>query len=149
MTNPRQRKRRKAPTGRKPKKLAQHAPRGRVQRAITVTNPTIREKWDKTKTLNQNLQGLGLSADPNVTIKLPKPVEVDTSSPAPKQDLSALKQLEVQAASAESVAIHPAAGELGFLKRCVEKHGTDFDVSGTEAPHVVGRGWAAVYVAMM
>eukprot|EP00041_Stephanoeca_diplocostata_P037722 m.1440234 g.1440234 ORF g.1440234 m.1440234 type:complete len:164 (+) comp25093_c2_seq4:158-649(+) len=95
-------------------------PKKREQAAVaSIANDIVGKVWDKTKTLKQNFNAVGLVMDPNARARKPGAIQ------EPASGSSVVAEIEKAVKNVKRNKRFAAAGEIEFVERLVAKHGTD------------------------
>jgi hypothetical protein len=148
MGNPRQRRRQMSHVGGSKMRKSKHKAiqPANLTRRVTIGMEAVRERWDRTKTLKENMTALGLARDANLSVPGPanpaNPVNAvrlhleltgDAAAPPPPPSAAdagkpkpLIAELEHMAASATPRIAYVPEGELLLVKNLVDKYGVDF-----------------------
>ncbi|KAL3864483.1 hypothetical protein ACJMK2_006162 [Sinanodonta woodiana] len=100
--------------------------------------PEIRQAWDNKKTVLQNMADMGLSADPNKTIKIPSTKELigpknmkvednnQTKKPPKPKKIYVAQALEEQASSSSEKKLRLSEPDVQYCIYMMEKYGDDY-----------------------
>ncbi|XP_071089975.1 uncharacterized protein [Haliotis cracherodii] len=101
-----------------------------------ITCETVSEAWDEKKSVAQNMQDMGLSADSNQTIRIPKTKEFLTKSAEVVMAIKSKKKkavkhhvvdaLEKQAKIPQEARLRLSDLEVRYCAHMMEKHGEDY-----------------------
>ncbi|XP_046558669.1 uncharacterized protein LOC124267725 isoform X1 [Haliotis rubra] len=101
-----------------------------------ITCETVRESWDEKKSVAQNMHDMGLSADSNKTIRIPKTKEFLTKSAEVVMAMKSKKKkalkhhvvdaLEKQANIPQEARLRLSDLEVRYCVHMIEKHGEDY-----------------------
>ncbi|XP_046378515.1 nucleolar protein 16-like isoform X2 [Haliotis rufescens] len=101
-----------------------------------ITCETVSEAWDEKKSVAQNMQDMGLSADSNQTIRIPKTKEFLTKSAEVVMAIKSKKKkavkhhvvdaLEKQANIPQEARLRLSDLEVRYCAHMMEKHGEDY-----------------------
>ncbi|KAA8494529.1 Nucleolar protein 16 [Porphyridium purpureum] len=86
-----------------------------------VADATVREAWDNSKNVRENLDAIGLAARANAPLnnKAKASGDAQTAVVARMEELAAVGEKEAPR--------HPAEGEAQVLEKLIAKHGDDYE----------------------
>nr|XP_056718620.1 nucleolar protein 16 [Euleptes europaea] len=106
----------------------------RKQQAPRIKCSQIRHAWDRTKSVSQNLAEMGLAADPNKAVPIPKlmqPVmKMDLDGPGKKTTVVrkpyVLSELEYQASLPEKKSETLSRDLIDYVQHMIRSHGQNY-----------------------
>ncbi|XP_048346416.1 nucleolar protein 16 [Sphaerodactylus townsendi] len=106
----------------------------RKRQAPRIKCSQIRHAWDRTKSVSQNLAEMGLAADPNKAVPIPKfmqPVmKMDIDGPEKKSKIVqkpyVLNELEYQASLPEKQSQTLSRDLIDYVQHMIQNHGENY-----------------------
>lgn len=148
---------------RKNKKFRYNVNRKRLGKTRTNTGtaavgvPIVKKAWDEHKSIKENLTSMGLSYDPNSTLKIPTPKELlepflteGKKENTPEMALSVpikahvAEELEVEAKAPRVKKFELPKGQVMYLSYLIDKYGDDFKAMSKDSKNIYQETWKQI-----
>ncbi|KAK7500690.1 hypothetical protein BaRGS_00007934 [Batillaria attramentaria] len=109
----------------------------------TIHCKQIRQAWNEKKTLYKNMKDMGLSADPNTTLKIPRAkdllgpqtaaTDADTRYSQQRKKSRVVEELEEEANAPQQRRMKMSEPDVDFCIAMIDKYGDDYKAMARDA----------------
>lgn len=101
--------------------------RKKLKRRIKIKSKPVKEAWDESKSIYQNMKDMGLASDPNVVM--------DTSEARKEQPRKkhVLESLEAEASQPTRSTLRMSGDNVKFCVYMIEKYGEDYEAMSRDS----------------
>lgn len=148
---------------RKNKKFKFNVNRKRLRKSRSNTGtpavgvPIVKKAWEAHKSIRENLTSMGLSYDPNSTLKIPSAKEIleplltekeeqsvnDRLSAVPSK-LHVAQELEAEAKAPREKKFELPSGQVMWLSDLIDKYGDDYKAMARDRKNIYQETWKQI-----
>ena len=116
--------------------------------------PIVNKAWEESKSIQENLSDMGLSYDPNLTLKIPKAKETLRSKLTDHVEMVTVKkpekvtakgfvveELEANATALRETKFELPTGQVRFLSYLIRKYGDDYKAMARDNKNIYQETW--------